>query len=229
MLDAFWGGGWRTDERFRVVYLGPEASRFRLDSPARTERQRRIARGADPVLIHIGRFQPEKNHRALIPIAREVVQRWSGATFVLVGEGPMRGEIESAVDAAGLSPTFRFLGDRDDVPELLSNADALLLPSLREGLPGVVLEALAAGVPVVGSRIAPVEEIARVSGGVVCADPSSPSEFADAIAAAIELAPVRLNDRLTAEAATRGLADLYARVPDSRPKKNVPDHPGVAA
>lgn len=85
----------------------------------------------------------------------------------------------------------------------------MLLPSLWEGLPGVVMEALAVGVPVVGSPIRPIQEIARHNKGVVVADPRNPIAFASAIGEAIDSPLVELSDEFSAEAATNALTRLY--------------------
>ena len=78
---------------------------------------------------------------------------------MLAGEGPLRGEIEERVKSAGLEGRFRLLGLRRDVPELLRALDLLVLPSGREGLPNIVLEAMASGVPVVATDVGGTGEL----------------------------------------------------------------------
>lgn len=211
VMDAFWGARWRTDHRCSVIHLGPDIGRFRTEPISRGERIRHVATTGGPVLMHVGRFDVPKNQQSLVGIAREVLQKWPGAKFVLAGDGPLRPNVEAAVRRAGFSKAFRFLGERDDIPELLCSADVLLLPSLWEGLPGAALEALAAGVPVVGSNIPPIREIASRNSGVVMAEPTKPTEFFEAIVKAVDTPEVRLDPCFSSEASTRSLSQLYAR------------------
>ncbi len=94
--------------------------------------------------------------------------------------------MRSEIEARGLGTRFRFAGARDDVARLLGAADAFVFPSLWEGLPGAVLEAIAAGLPVIASPLAGVREIARVAPGIVLADPADPKAFAAAIARVLD-------------------------------------------
>lgn len=94
---------------------------------------------------HIGRFEPPKNHRMLVQIAAEVAKRDPNVHFVLIGEGPLRPEIEAMARASACRGSVHFLGARGDVPGLMKCMDAFILPSLYEGLPLAILEAQAAG------------------------------------------------------------------------------------
>jgi glycosyltransferase involved in cell wall biosynthesis len=209
ILDSLWRSNWRADPRCRVIYVGPDTRRFRYAGVSREDRVCGVRERGGPVLIHVARFSPAKNHESLVPIAREVLARWPGARFTLVGDGPLFARIQDLIERAHLTGAFRFLGDRGDIPGLLAEADVLLLPSLWEGLPGVVMEALAVGVPVVGSPIRPIQEIARHNKGVVVADPRNPKAFAAAIDEAIHLPLVELSEEFSAEAATNALTRLY--------------------
>jgi glycosyltransferase involved in cell wall biosynthesis len=193
-LEAFWGADWQRDPRRRVIYNGIEAARFAppRDPERREARDLRLALGlaADTrVVVHVGSFTPAKNHAALVDAAAVLLARRHDVAFVLVGDGPLRPAIAAAVAAHGLGASFRFTGNRDDVPALLRAADLLVLPSHWEGLPGVVLEALASGLPVVASPIAAVREIAGHAAGIRTADPASPERFARAIDEALGRAP----------------------------------------
>jgi glycosyltransferase involved in cell wall biosynthesis len=103
-----------------------------------------------------------KNHVRLVAIVAALARRLPAARLILVGRGG--NEIESAVRravaAAGLQDRVHLLGERDDVARLLAAADVMLFPSQWEGLPGAVLEAAAAGLPVLASDLPCVGEIA---------------------------------------------------------------------
>lgn len=102
---------------------------------------------ADKVVVgHVGRFEEQKNHQFLIDIFYELSKEREDAVLLLIGEGPLREEIEEKVKQYGLKEKVRFLGVRSDVPRLWKAMDMFLFPSLFEGLPIVALEAQASGV-----------------------------------------------------------------------------------
>ena len=109
------------------------------------------------VLGQIGRFDTMKNHAFSIKWFAEFQKKQQNSLFVFVGDGTLREEIEKQCDEAGLEEKTRFLGVRTDVPQILSALNVLFFPSKFEGLGGVVLEAQAAGVPVVESNVIPEE------------------------------------------------------------------------
>jgi len=125
-----------------------------------------------PMLVHVGRFVPQKNHVRIIDVATSVVKQHPDAVFVLVGDGPLRSDIEHAIAHRGLEHNVRLLGQRNDVQRILSAADIFFLPSHWEGLPVVALEAAAAGLPVVGADIPALQEavINDVTGILVADD-----------------------------------------------------------
>jgi len=212
-LAGFFGPAWRRDPRRRLIYDGVDPARFEPrdgDSALRSELA--IPHGARLVL-QIGSFSPAKNHACLGAVATALARRRSDVVFVLVGEGALRAEVEREIAARGLTASFRFTGARDDVARLLATADLVILPSRWEGLPGVVLEALAAGVPVVASPIAPVRELAAWSRGIVVADPSDAEAFAAAIDTVLDIPPaaadVGLPPRFTLDASLPHLLECY--------------------
>jgi sugar transferase (PEP-CTERM/EpsH1 system associated) len=114
-----------------------------------------VGAGADDfVFLCAARLHPQKAHPVLFEAARSVADR-GGRRFkiALAGEGSLRADLEARVRALGLETVVHFLGFRSDVRALLPQADAFVLPSLYEGLPLSVLEAMAAGVPVVVTRV----------------------------------------------------------------------------
>jgi hypothetical protein len=98
------------------------------------------------VIGHVGRFQEQKNHRFLVNIAERLCDLEPKAVFLLVGDGPLRPEIEELVKVRDLQERVIFVGVRNDVPRIMKGAmDCFVLPSLYEGLPLVLLEAQVAG------------------------------------------------------------------------------------
>jgi glycosyltransferase involved in cell wall biosynthesis len=110
-----------------------------------------LARG-DLVVTCVAEFTPTKDHAQLLAAWPEVVRRIHQARLLLVGDGQLRVGIERTARERAI-PNVGFLGFRRDVPALLAGTDVFVLPSRREGLPRSVLEALAAGVPVVATDV----------------------------------------------------------------------------
>jgi glycosyltransferase involved in cell wall biosynthesis len=170
VLDAVWGPSWPADPRFAVIYNG--VSREPFGGPADREGVRRefgLAAGS-PCYVHVGRFHPAKNHERLVAVFAEVVRLQPTAGLLLVGGGdPELAEaIRRRVAGLGLGGRVVFCGERTDVPRLVAAADAMVFPSRREGLPLAVVEARAAGTPVVASDLPGIVEIAERLPGVVC-------------------------------------------------------------
>lgn len=163
VLDAAWPG-WRDDPRCRVIYSGVDPARFAGDG-ARAEVRAALAIAPDaPLVVHVARFHPPKNQ----PFAVDVIAAMPGAHLAFVGRGdtPLEAETRRRVEALGVGDRVHFVGERRDVERWLCGADLSLLTSTHEGLPGVVLESLAAGTPVVASALPGVHEIADVMPGV---------------------------------------------------------------
>ncbi len=97
------------------------------------------------VIGHIGRMAPPKNQKFLLKIFREVKKEKNNAILLMIGDGPLKGEIEKEIDNLNIKDSVVLLGIRHDVPELLMAMDVFVLPSLYEGLPVVCVEAQAAG------------------------------------------------------------------------------------
>ncbi|MDL2250605.1 glycosyltransferase, partial [Lachnospiraceae bacterium OttesenSCG-928-J05] len=97
-------------------------------------------------LVHIGRFEEQKNHRFLVEVFKEVVEEVSNARLLLIGKGDAQREIEKRVKQLGIADKVWFMGVRHDINEILMAADVFVLPSLFEGLPVVAIEAQASGI-----------------------------------------------------------------------------------
>lgn len=154
-IDLF-GHSWQTDPRWRVFYYGINLEQFQAQVD-RTEIRSALGIPVNSFVIgHVGRFVRQKNHTFIVDIAAEVAKCEPLTYFLLVGDGPLRSEIECKVAQAGLSRRFIFAGSRSDVPRLMLGAmDVFLFPSLYEGLGLVAIEAQTAGLPTVLSDVIP--------------------------------------------------------------------------
>lgn len=99
------------------------------------------------IMGHVGSFSTVKNHEFLIDILKILKEKGFAGKLILVGDGKLRTKIEKTVDEENLSDYILFLGMQSDIPNLMSMFDVLLLPSFYEGVPGVIVEAQAAGTP----------------------------------------------------------------------------------
>jgi glycosyltransferase involved in cell wall biosynthesis len=113
----------------------------------------RAAPGRRRSVITVANLRAEKNHETLIEAAARLAGEFPDLEVLFVGDGPRRGALERLVREKGLQSTVSFLGHREDVPALLSRADVFVLPSRTEAFPNGVLEAMAAGLPVVASAV----------------------------------------------------------------------------
>lgn len=167
-----------------VIPNGVDTARFAPVERAAARQALGIAADA-LVLLHLGRAAPEKNRAFLIEVLAEM--RAGGAAPILLLAGPGgTDDVTIPHPGAATDAGVVFLGARDDVPTLLGAADALLLPSVREGMPGALLEALACGVPVVSNDLPGPREIARVLPGVELVDLAlGPGVWASAVKRAI--------------------------------------------
>jgi glycosyltransferase involved in cell wall biosynthesis len=143
-----------------VLRNGILTERFRFDAQARLQVRRRLGLSEETTLyLHVGRFQAQKNQAFLLEAWAELERVRPDAALVLIGEGEQRTAAQQC--AARLKEPRRvyFLGQRDDVPRFLCAADCFVLPSLFEGLPLALAEALCAGLPCVVSDRVPTEAL----------------------------------------------------------------------
>jgi glycosyltransferase involved in cell wall biosynthesis len=129
-----------------------------------------------PLALTVARLDAQKGIAHLVDAAAMVPD----VVFAIAGDGPDRAALESRAAQLGVSSRVRFLGHRRDVPALLAVADLFVLPSLYEGFPLSVLEAMAAGVPVVATAVGGTDELVSSDTGTLVA-PADPRALADGI------------------------------------------------
>ena len=142
----------------------------------------RLGLSADAAIVAAsGRLSPEKGAAYFIRAVPAICDRFPAACFVLFGDGPLRGELQSLANALKLGDTVRFAGFVPDFAQLLTGVDVLVNPSLSEQMPNVVLEAMAAGVPVIATEVGGVGEIAGKDGAVYLVPPGDSDSLARAV------------------------------------------------
>lgn len=129
----------------KTIYNGIDTKKF-LES-------KRINRESVVNILHIGRFSEQKNHKLLIEAFKIVSNKNKDLILNLVGEGPLKNDIIDLVNKYNLDNNVNFLGIREDIPRLMKENDIFILPSLWEGLPITLLEAMSSGIPMVASNV----------------------------------------------------------------------------
>ena len=159
-----------------------------------------------PVLLMVGRFEPQKAHARALDAMATVLARHPRATLLMAGDGPLLAGTARAIGRRRLGDAVRLLGRVDDIGTLLAAADLLVVPSDFEGLPLVVLEAFAAGLPVVATAAPGVAEVIEPGRTGWLTPPGDAAAFGAAVADALDDAPAR---RAAAAAAQALWADRY--------------------
>ena len=138
----------------RVVSNGVDPEPYRQVPPgARDELRRALGLGQQFAWLAVGRFEIAKDYPNMLRAFGAVRERHPDAVLLLVGRGSLQGETEALARELKLGEGVRFLGVRDDVPALVSAADGYVMSSAWEGMPMVLLEAAAGGLPIATTRV----------------------------------------------------------------------------
>ena len=145
--------------KVRVIRNGVDCQRFVPDPEARQSVRAELGLSGDtPVVGIVAALRPEKNHEMFLEVASKVGQRSGDAHWLIVGDGPKRGELETLATRLGIADRVHFLGTRTDTERILAALDLFALCSLNEASPVSILEALACGVPVVATDVGSIQE-----------------------------------------------------------------------
>ncbi len=144
--------------KVRVIYNGVDLSLYRgQEVDHHLKDALALSKEAKTVGV-VANFIYYKGHRFLLQACADVKRKIPEVKFLLIGDGPLREELEDLAGELDLEKDVLFLGSRRDIPQLLAMVDLAVLPSLEEGFPNVVLEAMAAGKPVVATRVGGIPE-----------------------------------------------------------------------
>lgn len=138
-------------QSFDVIYNGIDTNKFAFNQEKRRKINSELNLGDGPIVGHVGRFAPVKNHIFIIDVFNEFLKFYPNAKLVLVGTGDTLVQTKDKVKTLGIDNSVIFLGSRTDVDAILSAADIFLFPSLFEGLPVSVVEAQCSGLQVITS------------------------------------------------------------------------------
>jgi glycosyltransferase involved in cell wall biosynthesis len=137
--------------KLQTIANGVEVERFREAQPS--------LKNGESIVGFVGRLVPGKGVDILLRAAPRIFSRHPNSRFVLVGDGPCRQELQSLAAQLGIAARVLFAGVREDMPQVYGSIDLLVLPSLCEAMPMCVLEAMAAGKPVIATRVGAVPQL----------------------------------------------------------------------
>lgn len=138
---------------FDVIRNGRKISAYQFDMGERRKIRRQLGVSEDMLLVgHVGNFNRQKNQRYLLGVLRELVRISRNVRLYFMGEGDARESVMKEADKEGLCDYTVFMGSTEKVPEMLQAMDVMLLPSLHEGLPLVVIEWQISGLPCIVSN-----------------------------------------------------------------------------
>lgn len=169
------------ERRVGVIYNGVDAP-----APPPAERASGVRAGLgleafEHVIGVVGSLYPVKGHAHLIRALPEILRAFPKTVLLVVGQGQLEQSLKAEAASLRLGAHVRFLGLRDDVPALLSLLDAFVLPSLSEGLSMALLEAMAAGIPVVATRVGGNPEVVVDGDTGFLVEAESPGSIADGV------------------------------------------------
>jgi glycosyltransferase involved in cell wall biosynthesis len=154
--------------KIALVLNGLDVGRFAARVPNRRLR----------TVITVANLRAEKGHDVLIEAAPKVLHHFPDAQFEIVGAGPERQSLIERVRARGVEHAFTFLGHREDISDRLAAADLFVLPSRSEAFPNAVLEAMAAGLPIVASAVGGILELIAEDATGLLVPPNDPASLA---------------------------------------------------
>ncbi|MEO8287338.1 MAG: glycosyltransferase [Chloroflexota bacterium] len=170
------------ESRVAAISNGVDTERFRAGPNFDRAGTKRTLLGGDfPLVINVARLVPQKGQRFLIEAARIVAARYPEVRFAFVGNGELRADLERQAEDAGIAGNIVFLGFRADVADIMAVSDIFTLSSLWEGMPVALLEAMAAGCPVVATDVGGVSQLVQPGVTGLLVPPADAEALANAL------------------------------------------------
>jgi glycosyltransferase involved in cell wall biosynthesis len=149
------------DHKIQVIHNGISPEKYIINESSEKSRALLNFPISKKLIAIVGRLHEQKGHIYLIKAAQKIVAIIPDCHFIFVGDGELRESLQKLVGELALTAYFTFLGFRTDIPRILNAIDLFILPSLDEGLPLVLLEAMAAGKPVIATDVGGVAELVQ--------------------------------------------------------------------
>lgn len=141
------------NSKFIIINNAVEIAKFKYNPAKREEFRTKLDIENNFVIGHVGRFTGEKNHNFIIDIFLEIYKQDNNAVLMLVGNGPLKEQIEDKVNRLNLEKNVKFIGICNNVSDLYQAMDCFILPSFQEGFPVVAVEAQTSGLPCIFSDV----------------------------------------------------------------------------
>lgn len=210
-------------DKVSVIYQGLELDKLTRDWKSACSLKNIFKiRPEERVVGMVGRLEPVKGSDIFIEAAAEIAKRVPEARFIIAGEGSLQAAMKKRAGELGISAKVIFAGWREDIPEMISLMDVMVLPSLNEAVGIALIEAQAEGVPVVASRVGGIPEVVKDQKTGILVPPSDAAAIAEAVisllndkpksAAMGEAGKVWVRDRFRAEDMTEKTSALYMRL-----------------
>ncbi|SFU68322.1 Glycosyltransferase involved in cell wall bisynthesis [Porphyromonadaceae bacterium KHP3R9] len=154
-FNYFYPNNWKTDNRFEVIYNGIDATKFTSEQyDLRSE----FNIPSDAFVVgHTGRFNEAKNHKTILLVAERLIEENGDIYFIMCGNG-VKINLETHIKKMNLQNRILVFENRNDIPKFLNTMDCYFFPSITEGQPNALIEAMVMGVPAVASDIEPIKE-----------------------------------------------------------------------
>jgi len=163
----------------QVLYNGIDVRAFEEPQQRMGKRSKQTS---SPAVGTVGRLDPRKGHRYLLEASVDIIRQYPEASILIIGDGKMESSLKQVARSLCLSErNIRFLGVQKNTSEVLQNMDVFVLPSIEEGLGIAILEAMAAGVPVVATSVGGIPEIVTHGETGLLVEPKNPKMLADAV------------------------------------------------
>ena len=169
------------EDKIRVIDNGIALERF--EKPVETKKMKNQLGFEEKTRIigTIGSLVVEKGHVYLLEAARQILDVVKDLKFLVIGDGPLRKPLEEKSEELGIKKHVIFMGQRKDIPELLMAMDIFVLPSIKEGLPIALLEAMAAKRPVIATRVGAISKVIENKDIGILVEPKDIRGLRDAI------------------------------------------------
>ena len=145
-------------EQYEVIHSGVEPKKYLLSQAETLAARKKFKTENRPTVLVLSNFKKQKSPLDVVAAAEALAPRLPNVLFLWAGDGPLMEEVKKRIEISGLKDNFNLLGWHDQIAELLAASDVLLLTSIYEGLPRVVLQAMAASKPVVATSVSGTPE-----------------------------------------------------------------------
>jgi glycosyltransferase involved in cell wall biosynthesis len=178
-----------------TIYNGIDVKAFMDSDLTREEAQTQLGLSDRDAFVYgtVGRLAETKGQEVLLKAFARVCEKYPKSWLIITGKGRLDSELRGLSAELNIDERVVFLGYRTDIPEVLKALDVFVLPSIAEGLPGALLEAMAAGIPVIASRVGGVPEILNDPSLGIMVSPSSTDELASAMERLRSMDEIRRN------------------------------------